>query len=89
MCRAVLLLLRIVYEYCRTGDDVPMLRTDVMTRLVEVFQVYCLAVSIAKFCLQLVESQMFNKRTWQLVLGAGALQTVGLKSITAKHLGDV
>ena len=33
--------------------------------------------------------QMFNKRTWQLVLGAGALQTVGLKSITAKHLGSV
>jgi hypothetical protein len=31
--------------------------------------------------------QIFNKRTWQLVLGAGALQTVGLKSITAKHLG--
>ncbi|XP_062502480.1 vacuolar protein sorting-associated protein 54-like isoform X2 [Corticium candelabrum] len=64
---AVLLLLRIAYEYCRTGDDIPMLLTDIMARLVEVFQI-------------------FNKRTWQLVLGAGALQTVGLKSITAKHL---
>ena len=31
--------------------------------------------------------QMFNSRTCQLVLGAGALQLVGLKTITAKHLG--
>ena len=30
---------------------------------------------------------MFNSRTCQLVLGAGALQLVGLKTITAKHLG--
>ncbi|KAK2560887.1 Vacuolar protein sorting-associated protein 54 [Acropora cervicornis] len=29
---------------------------------------------------------MFNSRTCQLVLGAGALQLVGLKTITAKHL---
>eukprot|EP00736_Rhodelphis_marinus_P004795 Rmarinus@m.6072 len=28
----------------------------------------------------------FNQRTCHLVLGAGAMQTVGLKSITAKHL---
>ncbi|XP_068729722.1 vacuolar protein sorting-associated protein 54-like [Montipora capricornis] len=30
--------------------------------------------------------KMFNSRTCQLVLGAGALQLVGLKTITAKHL---
>lgn len=29
---------------------------------------------------------MFNSRTCQLVLGAGAMQVAGLKSITAKHL---
>ena len=29
---------------------------------------------------------MFNSRTCQLVLGAGAMQTAGLKSISAKHL---
>ena len=29
---------------------------------------------------------MFNSRSCQLVLGAGALQTVGLKNISAKHL---
>ena len=32
---------------------------------------------------------MFNSRTCQLVLGAGALQLVGLKTITAKHLGSL
>ncbi len=30
--------------------------------------------------------KVFNARTCQLVLGAGAMQTSGLKSITAKHL---
>ena len=30
--------------------------------------------------------QVFNSRTCQLVLGAGAMQTTGLKSISAKHL---
>ena len=29
---------------------------------------------------------MFNSRMCQLVLGAGAMQVAGLKSITAKHL---
>ena len=30
--------------------------------------------------------QVFNSRTCQLVLGAGALAAAGLRSITAKHL---
>ena len=30
--------------------------------------------------------QMFNSRTCQLILGAGALQLVGLKTITTKNL---
>lgn len=30
--------------------------------------------------------QVFNSRTCQLVLGAGAMATAGLKSISAKHL---
>jgi len=31
--------------------------------------------------------QHFNSRSCQLVLGAGALQVVGLKTITTKNLG--
>ncbi|RLN70929.1 hypothetical protein BBJ28_00011870 [Nothophytophthora sp. Chile5] len=32
--------------------------------------------------------QLFNSRTTQLVLGAGAMQIARLKSISARHLGD-
>ena len=42
----------------------------------------CCAVK-ARSCWHL---QMFNSRMCQLVLGAGAVQMAGLKSITAKHL---
>lgn len=35
----------------------------------------------------LVSLQHFNSRSCQLVLGAGALQVVGLKTITTKNLG--
>lgn len=31
----------------------------------------------------------FNSRTCQVVLGAGAMRSAGLKNITAKHLGKV
>jgi vacuolar protein sorting-associated protein 54 len=30
---------------------------------------------------------MFNTRVNQMVLGAGAIQSAGLKNITAKHIG--
>uniref|UniRef100_A0A7M5WYY1 Vacuolar protein sorting-associated protein 54 n=1 Tax=Clytia hemisphaerica TaxID=252671 RepID=A0A7M5WYY1_9CNID len=63
----LLILMKIIAEYCQCIDDVPMLVTDVMTRLCELLKI-------------------FNSRACQLVLGAGALQTVGLKTITAKHL---
>ena len=31
--------------------------------------------------------QAFNSRTCQVVLGAGAMRSAGLKNITARHLG--
>lgn len=37
--------------------------------------------------ISLVSLQHFNSRSCQLVLGAGALQVVGLKTITTKNLG--
>ncbi|XP_047133571.1 vacuolar protein sorting-associated protein 54 isoform X1 [Hydra vulgaris] len=63
----LLMLLKIVAEYCQCVGDVPMLALDLLTKLCEVFK-------------------LFNSRTCQIVLGAGALQTIGLKTITAKHL---
>ncbi|XP_038072831.1 vacuolar protein sorting-associated protein 54-like [Patiria miniata] len=63
----VLLLLKMVAEYCQCAIDIPSVTSDILTRLVEILQ-------------------MFNSRSCQLILGAGALQVVGLKTITTKNL---
>ncbi|KAM4771510.1 vacuolar protein sorting-associated protein 54 [Rhinophrynus dorsalis] len=63
----VLLLIRIIFEYCSCVDDIPSVTTDMLTRLSELLK-------------------YFNSRSCQLVLGAGALQVVGLKTITTKNL---
>lgn len=63
----VLLLLKMVAEYCQCVEDMPSAAGDILTRLVEILQI-------------------FNSRSCQLILGAGALQLVGLKTITTKNL---
>lgn len=39
------------------------------------------------YCKYAFHFQIFNSRTCQLVLGAGALELVGLKTISTKNLG--
>uniref|UniRef100_A0A8C5MF55 Vacuolar protein sorting-associated protein 54 n=1 Tax=Leptobrachium leishanense TaxID=445787 RepID=A0A8C5MF55_9ANUR len=63
----VLILIRIILEYCSCVDDIPSIATDMLTRLSELLK-------------------YFNSRSCQLVLGAGALQVVGLKTISTKTL---
>nr|XP_054758347.1 vacuolar protein sorting-associated protein 54-like [Lytechinus pictus] len=63
----VMLLLKMVAEYCQCVKDMPTATMDLLTRLLELLQ-------------------MFNSRSCQLILGAGALQLVGLKTITTKNL---
>uniref|UniRef100_T1J950 Vacuolar protein sorting-associated protein 54 n=1 Tax=Strigamia maritima TaxID=126957 RepID=T1J950_STRMM len=63
----VLLLLKMVIEYCYCISNVPSFTPDLLTRLVDLLK-------------------LFNSRTCQLVLGAGALQLIGLKSITTRNL---
>ncbi|XP_063058830.1 vacuolar protein sorting-associated protein 54 [Engraulis encrasicolus] len=63
----VLLLIRMLLEYCQCVNDIPSIATDMLTRLSDLFK-------------------HFNSRSCQLVLGAGALQVVGLKTITTKNL---
>uniref|UniRef100_H2ZNG2 Vacuolar protein sorting-associated protein 54 C-terminal domain-containing protein n=1 Tax=Ciona savignyi TaxID=51511 RepID=H2ZNG2_CIOSA len=63
----VLILLKMVSEYCKCCDDLPMSTADLVHRLRDLLT-------------------LFNSRTCQLVLGAGALQLVGLKTITTKNL---
>ncbi|XP_078464612.1 vacuolar protein sorting-associated protein 54 isoform X1 [Lampetra planeri] len=63
----VLLLIRMVLEYCQCVEDIPSVTTDMLPRLTDLLK-------------------HFNSRSCQLVLGAGALQVVGLKTITTKNL---
>ncbi|KAM8785124.1 vacuolar protein sorting-associated protein 54 isoform 4-T6 [Rhynchonycteris naso] len=63
----VLLLIRIILEYCQCVDNIPSVTTDMLNRLSDLLK-------------------YFNSRSCQLVLGAGALQVVGLKTITTKNL---
>ena len=67
-CSTVLMLLKMVMEYCQCADDIPSVTADILSRLIELLK-------------------MFNSRTCQLILGAGALQLVGLRTITTKNLG--
>ncbi|KAJ1995627.1 hypothetical protein GGI25_006263 [Coemansia spiralis] len=62
-----LVLVKSVVEYLQCAVNIPMLVTDVLQRLVEVFK-------------------SFNSRTCQVVLGAGAMRSAGLKNISAKHI---
>ncbi|XP_071079341.1 vacuolar protein sorting-associated protein 54-like [Haliotis cracherodii] len=63
----VLMLIKMVVEYCQCLNDIPTAAPDLLTRLIDLLKT-------------------FNSRTCQLVLGAGALQLVGLKKITTKTL---
>ncbi|XP_029643248.2 vacuolar protein sorting-associated protein 54, partial [Octopus sinensis] len=63
----VLMLLKMMVEYCECVKDIPAAAQDIVTRLIDLLKT-------------------FNSRTCQLVLGAGALQLVGLKTISTKNL---
>lgn len=63
----LLLLIKMITEYCQIINDLPMLVTDILGKLVDMLK-------------------FFNARTCQLVLGAGAVEVVGLKTITTRHL---
>ncbi|KAK9873209.1 hypothetical protein WA026_021441 [Henosepilachna vigintioctopunctata] len=63
----VLILLRIVCEYCVCAYELTLLAPVIGKNLAELLR-------------------MFNSRSCQLVLGAGALKTAGLKTITSTNL---
>ncbi len=63
----VIVLIKLMTEYCQFSVDMPHLAFDVMTRLVELFK-------------------MFNSKTYQMILGVGAVQTGLLRIITFKTL---
>lgn len=64
---AVLILIRLVSEYCVCAYDVQLMASVIGRNLAELLNA-------------------FNSRSCQLVLGAGALRTAGLKTITSTNL---
>ena len=64
----LLLVIKIVVEYCQCVMDIPVMSKDILTKTVE-------------------NLKHFNEGTCHLVLKAGAIKNIGLKTITAKHLG--
>ncbi len=62
---------------------------DVLVLLIEYLKVIVnlplLVTDTMSRVIELLKS--FNSRTCQVVLGAGAMRSAGLKNITAKHLG--
>lgn len=63
----ILILIRLVSEYCVCANDLPILANVIGRNLAELLRT-------------------FNSRSCQLVLGAGALRTAGLKTITSTNL---
>ncbi len=63
----VIVLIKLMTEYCQFSVDMPNLAFDVMTRLVEIFK-------------------NFNVKTYQMILGVGAVQVGILRIITFKTL---
>ncbi|XP_055878405.1 vacuolar protein sorting-associated protein 54-like [Biomphalaria glabrata] len=63
----VLMLVKMMVEYCQCVVDIPSATPDLLTRLIDLLK-------------------MFNSRTCQLLIGAGARQLVGLKTISTKNL---
>ena len=96
-------MLKVIMEYCQCVDDLPMLVNEVMSKLIETLKVsrwwityidryiystifHSAGLGMSSSCV-FIPLQYFNSRTCELVLGAGAVDAVGLKTITARHLG--
>jgi vacuolar protein sorting-associated protein 54 len=75
----MLLFIKAMHDYIQVAKNVPSLTTDVLHRLFDLLKVLS----------KLLMTQMVNSKTCQMVLGAGALKSAGLKNITAKHIGNL
>ncbi|SCV68975.1 BQ2448_1995 [Microbotryum intermedium] len=88
---AGVLALDVLSDYLKVVINCPLLTTDAMSKVVEFLKVsqvrskgkYDRSSSILR---AIIVCQSYNSRTCQMVLGAGAMRSAGLKNITAKHL---
>jgi multidrug transporter EmrE-like cation transporter len=89
----VIVLLKLMVEYCQLSVDIPNLCFDIMTRLLEIFKVSKIMFTRLNFYFASVKClicsfqlKIFNSKTYQMILGVGAIQLGILKIITFKTL---
>lgn len=75
--------LKLLADYLTIVVNLELVVMDVMSRIIEFLKV---SPRILRQVF-IAHEQSFNSRTCQVVLGAGAMRSAGLKNITAKHLG--
>ena len=74
-------------DYIRVLINLPLLTTDSMSKVVEFLKVRSMpSPACQEPAGKRPFAQQFNSRTCQVVLGAGAMRSAGLKNITARHL---
>jgi vacuolar protein sorting-associated protein 54 len=79
----------ILHDYLVCVDTLPVLAVDVIFRLAEILTVRCcMLIDIAMLpnARPLLPTQLFNRRTCELVLGKEAVSFGLIKTITASHL---
>ena len=77
----------LLQDYAKVVVSLDVIVSDTMNRIVEYLKVSLRSHTLSS-CAYSRSSQSFNSRTCQVVLGAGAMRSAGLKNITAKHLGQ-
>lgn len=77
--------LTLLGDYLKIVINLELVVTDVMSRIIEFLKV---REDVTGRNAE-ADHQSFNSRTCQVVLGAGAMRSAGLKNITAKHLGEL
>lgn len=82
---ATMQVLGMVIDYLRIAVNLPSLNMECMSRLIEFLKVR--DQYLRPHGTHLIGTQAFNSRVGQVVLGAGAMRSAGLRNITARHLG--
>lgn len=86
--RSALVFAKILADYCECFSALPAFAADLLSRVVELLKAFNRYSLIPlRRSVTLCEDVTACSRCCQLILGAGALQLVGLKTISVRNLG--
>lgn len=81
-----LLILKMFEDYLKCVFNLENMTLEIMQKLVELLKVSEKALKLLWDAFTDICLKLFNSRVCQVILGAGAMRSAGLKNITAKHL---